>query len=202
MLSDSIIERSSVPVSLTAIKCSQLPLTRGFEGSTEFSITRFLVPWLCGFEGIALFMDCDMLVLGDIAELFALKDDTAVQVVQHAYVPKDETKFYGQEQKVYPKKNWSSVMLFDCAQCTALTPEYVDIASGMELHQFHWARSVGSLPATWNHLVGEYEKRPGVNLIHWTNGGPWLTKYSGVDYAREWAGARHDMMHYLDDQSR
>jgi hypothetical protein len=156
---------------------------------------------MCGFEGTALYMDCDMLVLGDVAELFALKDSTAVQVVQHDYAPKDAAKFYGQAQKTYPKKNWSSVMLLDCGQCRTLAPEYVDRATGMELHQFHWAPSVGALPKEWNHLVGEYDNAP-AKIVHWTNGGPWLSRYAGTDYAEEWRKAMRGATYYLDDERR
>lgn len=200
VLCQSIIGRSSAPVSIVPVKLDHLPLTRPPEGSTQFSISRFLVPWLCGFEGLALFIDCDMLVLGDIAELFALKDDTAVQVVKHDYTPTDTTKFYRQEQKVYPKKNWSSVMLFDCSQCRELTFDYVNTASGMQLHQFQWASSIGSLPSEWNHLVGEYEFRPDAKLVHWTNGGPWLTRYSDADYGDRFFQEWRDTVYFLDDK--
>ena len=126
VLCHSILARSSKPVSISAVKLSQLPLSRPVQGSTEFSISRFMVPWMCGYKGLALFMDCDILVRCDVAELFALHDGSAVQVVQHDYTPKTQAKFYGNFQRPYPKKNWSSVMLFDCAQCTALTPQYVN----------------------------------------------------------------------------
>lgn len=193
VLCHSIIENTSQPVSVAPVKLSHLPLTRPVEGSTEFSLSRFLVPWLCGYEGLALFMDCDMLVSCDVAELFALHDGSAVQVVQHDYTPKDAAKFYGNVQKPYPKKNWSSLMLFDCAQCTALTPEYVNTASPMALHQFQWTDSVGSLPREYNHLVGEYDHDLDAKIVHWTNGGPWLSKYSGTEYAHDWIGARFKM---------
>lgn len=199
VLCHSIIENSSVPVSISPLKLSQLPLTRPVEGSTEFSLSRFLVPWLCDYEGLALFIDCDMLVTCDVAELFALHDGSAVQVVQHDYTPKDAVKFYGNVQKRYPKKNWSSVMLFDCAQCRTLTPQYVDTASPMALHQFAWTDSVGNLPREYNHLVGEYAYEPAAKIIHWTLGGPWLARYAMADYSTFWNCARRSMMSYMDD---
>lgn len=198
VLCHSIIENTSQPVSVAPVKLSHLPLTRPAEGSTEFSLSRFLVPWLCGYEGLALFMDCDMLVSCDVAELFALHDGSAVQVVQHDYTPKDAVKFYGNVQKPYPKKNWSSLMLFDCAQCTALTPEYVNTASPMALHQFQWADSVGSLPREYNHLVGEHDYDPAAKIPHWTLGGPWLSGYANADYGFRWRVACDAMLTYQD----
>ncbi len=198
VLAQSIFDRASQPVSITPVRLSHLPLTRPPEGSTEFSISRFLVPWLCNYTGTALFMDCDMLVQCDVAKLFDLKDETAVQVVQHDYTPISTTKFYGNKQKNYPKKNWSSVMLFDCSQCTNLTLEYVDSASAMELHQFMWAPSIGALPPEYNHLVGEYPKKQ-AKIIHWTCGGPWLHRYRSTDFWEDWLVAARDMQYFLDD---
>src|SRR6185503_17813923 len=142
--------------------------------STQFSFSRFLVPFLCGYEGWALFTDCDMLVLDDIAKLWALRDERyAVQVVKHVHVPKEDVKFLGAVQTRYEKKNWSSVMLMNCAKCTALTPDYVNNASGLELHQFKWLAGdhlIGELPPRWNHLVGFDPPRPDAGLVHFTTG--------------------------------
>src|SRR5690349_14189084 len=100
--------------------------------STQFSFSRFLTPWLCGYDGWAIFMDCDMLVLDDIARLWALRDERcAVQVVKHVHVPKEDVKFLGAVQTRYEKKNWWSVMRVHCARCSALTPDYVTRASGL-----------------------------------------------------------------------
>lgn len=161
VLAHSIQERSSLPVSITEIRLDQLrgvfhrerhPLQ-----STDFSFSRFLVPYLCGYSGFAIFMDCDMLCLGDIADLWAHRDaGKAVKVVKHDYRPAEGTKFLNQPQTPYAKKNWSSVMLFTNDNCRALTPEYVNSASGLELHQFKWLESddlIGELPENWNHLV-------------------------------------------------
>lgn len=199
VLCHSILARSSKPVSISAVKLSQLPLSRPVQGSTEFSISRFMVPWMCGYKGLALFMDCDMLVRMDVSEIFAMHDGSAVQVVQHDYTPKDSTKFYGNKQEKYPMKNWSSVMLMDCAQCKVLTPEYVNTASPMELHQFHWTNSLGALPARVNHLVGEYPHDPNAGIIHWTIGGPWLEAYENSDYAADWCAEYTAMTSYLDE---
>jgi hypothetical protein len=141
VLAYSIHARSSAPVSITPLMLSQLQgvFTRERHSlqSTDFAFTRFLTPHLSGYEGWSLFTDCDMLVLDDIANLWALRDDRyAVMVVKHDHRPREAVKFLGQPQTAYPKKNWSSVMLFNNTRCRALTPEYVNTATGLELHQF------------------------------------------------------------------
>jgi hypothetical protein len=161
VLAHSIQRRSSKPVAITEIRLGQLKdvfsRTRHPLQSTEFSFSRFLVPYLCNYEGFGIFMDCDMLCQGDIAELWAMRDpDKAVQVVKHDYQPKEATKFLNQPQTLYAKKNWSSVIIFNNAKCQALTPEYVNTATGLELHQFKWLGSddeIGDLPERWNYLV-------------------------------------------------
>jgi len=153
---------------------------------------------MCGYEGWAVFMDCDMLMREDIAKLWELRDDRyAVQVVKHVHVPKEETKFLGAVQTKYEKKNWSSVMLLNGAKCRALTPEYVNRASGLELHQFKWLAGdelIGELPARWNHLVEYDPPRPDASLLHFTIGGPWFPEYAGCQYSDEWRAERDDML--------
>ena len=166
--------------------------------STQFSFSRFLTPWLCDYEGWAIFMDCDMLVLDDIARLWALRDERyAVQVVKHVHVPREEVKFLGAVQTKYEKKNWSSVMLMNCARCAALTPDYVNRASGLELHQFKWLEGdhlIGALPAKWNHLVGYDAPRRDASLVHFTIGGPYFEEYRECEYAPEWFAERDAML--------
>jgi hypothetical protein len=158
--------------------------------STDFSFSRFLTPHLSGYAGWSVFMDCDMLMLDDVARLFALCDDRyAVMVVKHDHVPKEERKFLDQPQSAYQKKNWSSVMLFNNAKCRALTPEYVNSASGLELHQFKWLVNdelIGAIPACWNHLVGYDAPRRDASLVHYTLGGPYFDEYRDCEYADEW----------------
>ena len=194
-LAHSILRRSSVPVAIAPLMRSQLggryTRPRGPTESTEFSLTRFLVPSLSEYRGWSLFMDCDMLCLADIAELAALcgqSPDKAVFVCKHDYVPKTERKFLDQVQTRYPRKNWSSLMLFNNALCTALTPEYVNSAAGLELHRFAWTRdaSIGELPLQWNWLVGEYERDPAAKIVHYTLGGPYFDAYRDCDYAEDW----------------
>lgn len=202
VLAHSIHARASAPVSVAPVMLSQLKdvYRRSHDAlqSTQFSFSRFLTPWLAGYEGWAVFMDCDMLMRADIAELWKLRDERyAVQVVKHVHVPKEEVKFLGAVQTKYEKKNWSSVMLMNCAKCRALTPEYVNTASGLELHQFKWLGDdalIGAIPNRWNHLVGYDAARADAALVHYTIGGPWFAEYRDCEYAREWFQERERML--------
>lgn len=194
-LAHSILRRSSVPVSISALVRAQLhsvyTRSRGPTESTEFSLTRFLVPYLSGFRGWSVFMDCDMLCRADIAELAENVErsvDKAVLVCKHDYVPKTERKFLGQVQTKYARKNWSSLMLFNNERCSALTPDYVNRASGLDLHRFAWIPDalIGELPLEWNWLVGEYAHNPAAKIVHYTLGGPYFDAYRDCDYAEEW----------------
>ncbi|MCP5144791.1 MAG: glycosyltransferase [Gammaproteobacteria bacterium] len=193
-LVQSIVETSSMPVSITPLALQHLEavLTRPRDPlqSTDFAFSRFLVPYLCDYKGWAIFMDCDMIVTRDLAAIWELKDDSfAVQVVKHAHKPAESHKFLGQPQTRYEKKNWSSVMLFNNARCTALTPDYVNQASGLELHQFKWLAhdgEIGSLPPGCNHLVGYDEHSEMISVLHYTTGGPYFEKYRDTEYADIW----------------
>jgi hypothetical protein len=206
VLVQSILDRCTVPVRFTPINLDAVrpafdrPMLP--EQSTEFSFSRFLTPWLSGYEGWSLFMDCDMLARADFAELFALADDRyAVMVCQHDYVPKDQVKFLNHTQSRYAKKNWSSVMLMNNARCRALTPDYVSTASGADLHQFRWLEGddqIGSLPLEWNWLVGEYDFNPNAKVAHYTRGGPYFAGYEDCDYAEEWREALRRVNHVMD----
>ena len=202
VLSHSIHVRASQPVSITPLMLSQLKgiLTRERHPlqSTDFSFSRFLTPYLSGYSGWSIFMDCDMLMLDDIANLWRLRDERyAVMVVKHDHVPKERTKFLGEPQSQYEKKNWSSVILFNNAKCRALAPDYVGRASGLELHQFKWLESddlIGALPDRWNHLVGYDLPRRDAALVHYTVGGPYFEEYKDCEYAEEWRQERERML--------
>ena len=193
-LSYSILKNSTKPVAITPIYLNNIKddfiRERNQLSSTEFSFSRFIIPHLMNYQGWALFMDCDMLMKADVSELWRLRDDKyAVQVCKHDYVPKTQTKFLGQTQTAYPKKNWSSFMLMNCKKCTQLTPDYVNKASGLELHQFKWLESdelIGELPIEWNWLADEYEYKEDVKNIHYTEGGPYFKDYKNTDYAIDW----------------
>ena len=193
-LTYSILQNSTKPVAITPIALNNIKddfvRERNSLSSTEFSFSRFIIPHLMNYQGWAVFMDCDMLMRTDINELWRQRDDKyAVQVVKHNYVPKHNKKFLGQTQTVYPKKNWSSFMLMNCKKCSTLTPDYVNRASGLELHQFKWLESeelIGDLPLEWNWLVGEYEHKDEVKNVHYTKGGPWFEEYRDCDYSQDW----------------
>lgn len=202
VLSHSILARSSLPVALTPLALNNLgPLMwrdRNQLQSTDFSFSRFLVPSLSGYSGWSIFMDCDMLVLDDIAKLWEMRDDRfAVMCVKHEHVPNETTKFLNAPQTAYQKKNWSSVMLFNNEKCRALTPEYVNAASGLDLHQFKWLASddlIGELPHKWNHLVGYDPVSEEVSNVHFTIGGPYFNEYVSCEYAHEWFAERDAML--------
>ena len=196
-LAHSILRRSSIPVSIAPLMQSQLngvyQRPRGPTEATEFSLTRFLVPFLSGFQGWSIFMDCDMLCRADIAELAAQierQPDKAVLVCKHDYVPRTERKFLNQVQTKYSRKNWSSLMVLNNERCRALSVEYVNTASGLDLHRFAWMedRLIGALPLEWNWLVGEdpYPHNPQAKIVHFTLGGPYFDDYRNCDYAEEW----------------
>ena len=202
VLSHSIQARASRPVSIGPLMLSQLGgvLTRERHAlqSTDFSFSRFLTPHLSGYCDWSIFMDCDMLMLDDIVKLWALRDDRyAVMVVKHVHTPKETVKFLGEPQTKYEKKNWSSVMLFNNSRCRSLSPDYVNRASGLELHQFKWLENedlIGSVPDRWNHLVDYNAPRTDAALVHFTLGGPYFPEYANCEYAAEWHAEREAML--------
>ena len=168
--------------------------------STEFTFTRFLIPELMNFKGWALFMDCDMILTTDIEELFDCADDRyAVMCVQHDYTPKEGIKMDGQKQTIYPRKNGSSVMLFNCSHPSnaMLTQDLVNDPeiNGAYLHRFSWLKDeeIGELDHTWNYLVGVYDDIDKPNLIHYTEGGPWFENYRDCEFNDLWKQELYDM---------
>jgi hypothetical protein len=164
VLQHSIVRHASMPVSITPLILSQLPVKR--RGLTEFTYSRFLVPFLCDYEGLALFMDADMVVSGDIMELFSAADGSAVQVM-----------------KAQPRFEWASLMLFDCAKCGILTPTFVE--SERDPLALEWAGEVGELPDEWNHCVGYHEPKK-AKLYHYTQGLPCWHETRGLPEDDAW----------------
>ena len=193
---ESIITTSSRPVFISPISLSNLKgkLSRERDPlqSNDFAFSRWLTPYFCNYQGWAIFMDSDMVLVDDIAKLWDLRDDNyAVQTAKHDYTPKTDLKFLNRVQTKYEKKNWSSVILFNNEKCTALTPEYVNTASGLDLHQFKWLENdgcIGEIPVRWNYLVGEYEKieLSEISLLHYTIGTPIHREYEFCDYFEVW----------------
>lgn len=192
----SIESNTDFRVDISPIRLDQLSVYERSEdplASTEFTYTRFLTPWLCEYKGWALFCDCDFVFLHDISKLFNLADDRyAIQVCKHEYTPKSGVKMDGKKQTTYPRKNWSSLILWNCEhQANAqITPEIVNTQTGKYLHRFEWLLDdqIGSLPIQWNWLVGYYqEPRDGIPKgLHYTDGGPWFENYKNCEYSSEW----------------
>lgn len=202
VLAHSIMKHASVPVSITPLIRKQLPIGhRDHKASTDFADTRFLVPYLCDYKGWALFIDSDMLVTTDIKNLFDMADERyTVMVRQHDYNPTKDTKFLNQTQYKYAKKNWSSMMLFNCEKCTSLTPLYVNKTHGLKLHQFAWCElyEIGDLPKGWNYLVGHDEWDHLPYLIHYTEGTPCFKDYEYCEHAELWKEYKKEAEHVGD----
>lgn len=162
-------------------------------GTTEFSITRFLTPWLAGYDGWVLFCDNDTLALEDINTLFKLTDDRyALMCAKHNHQPTNAIKLNDQPQSVYPRKNWSSVVLWNCnhPKNKIITPDYVNEASPMHLHRFLWLDDddIGEFSHEWNWLVDWYDSSSDgePKLLHYTDGGPYFKNYQNCSYSKEW----------------
>ena len=204
--SQSLLEHSSIPLTISRIGEETKGFGRlwtwegkqrfddvtGDEFSTGFSFARFMVP-LVTKEPWALCMDCDFLFLGDVAELVKLADSRfAVMVVKHAHKPREETKMEGLVQTRYERKNWSSLVLWNCQHPSNrfLTQEDVNGKPGWWLHGFRWLKDeeIGELPLEWNYLVGFYPEYP--KALHYTLGGPWFESQKKGPFAQEWLEAR------------
>lgn len=188
VLSFSLHKYASIPLDIRYLKLDELRLSRQHDplASTEFTYSRFLVPYLCGYQGKAVFMDNDMLCLGDIKQLDDLDmTSLALRVVKHDYSPSNTTKMYGCPQTSYPRKNWSSLMLMNCDNLRLWTKDVVETATGAYLHRFQDIPDdqIGSIPKTWNTLDWMDDE---TQLIHYTNGGPWFEEYEDHPHAGIW----------------
>lgn len=197
----STIDLEIHPLKLSILRNNRM-YYRGTDplASTEFTYSRFLVPRLCNFKGWSLYIDNDFLFLDDVANLVRyvraceLTSTNAVYCVQHDYRPTEETKMGGKVQTRYPRKNWSSLMFFNCGHaltkkltvttCNEETPKY--------LHRMAWAKDkIGAIPREWNWLEGTYGPKDGTpKAVHFTRGGPWLPNCPGIDYAGLWVRER------------
>lgn len=184
----SVIRRASQPVEFIPLSSMGLP-----EGSNSFTVSRFLVPYLCGFKGHAIFCDgSDMLALADIAELAGLFNPAyAVQVVKHPdYQTRHKTKYRGTSMECpnssYARKNWASVMVMNCEHpdWADMTPERIAASPAIDLLQFKFTTDIGWLPEEWNRLVDEGQ--PGGKLLHWTAGIPAFPLYRDAPFADLW----------------
>mmetsp|Transcript_15766 Transcript_15766/g.44119 ORF Transcript_15766/g.44119 Transcript_15766/m.44119 type:complete len:282 (+) Transcript_15766:153-998(+) len=196
----SLEQRASVPVEVIPLKRAELQKrgvytrTQDPKQSTEFTYCRFFVPYLNNYKGWAMFVDDDFLFQGDIADLLDQIDDSkALMCVQHDYKPTVSQKLAGRAQSPYPRKNWSSMVLWNCGHeaNAPVTLSLINSESGAYLHRFSWITDdslIGDIDYSWNFLVEWYtpdpEKLPGA--IHYTEGGPWFPDYRTTDYAKEW----------------
>lgn len=175
----SIERRASVPTQVIPLILPQLPIHR--RGLTEFTYSRFLVPWLSGFKGYSIFLDADMLVRTDLNELTAWAQ---TQPIANVYVVKNREHF-----------EWPSFMLFNNAACQKMTPAFIDDESN-KLYDFKWAHmGVGELPPEWNHCVGYDEPRTDAKVVHYTMGIPHFPELRVCEYADEWQAERESMLY-------
>jgi len=195
VLCQSIIKHSTEPVSFIPLNLKHFKKfykrKKGPKDSTEFSISRFLTPHLSGYRGYSVYMDCDMLVRGDISKLVKSVSKYPkydVWCVKHKHKTMNQKKFLNENQLNYNKKNWSSFMIFNNKNCKSLTPRKVEKAHGLYLHQFKWTKDnkIGKLPVTWNTLSGYNKITNRTKNIHFTEGGPYFIKYKKSKGAKLW----------------
>ena len=189
----SVIDRASLPLMFIPLAINTLT---GYEEShsdksNDFVYSRFLTPFLNGFKGWAIFADGDMICQADIKELWDLKDETkALLVVKHNYQTKAHHKYLGNINQDYPRKNWSSIILWNCAHAKhkILTPAFVANQTGKFLHRFSWLddNDIGELPLEWNWLAIEYPENRKAKLIHYTLGTPCFKDYQDTDMSDIW----------------
>ena len=189
----SIIEKSSLPVFFIPLAVNTL---KGYEEthkdrSNDFIYSRFLTPYLNNFHGWAIFADGDMICQSDIKELWDLRDESkAILVVKHDYVTKADRKYLGNINENYPRKNWSSLMLWNCAHPNhrILTPDFIAHQTGQYLHRFSWLddSDIGDLPKEWNWLALEYPINNSAKIIHYTLGTPCFKDYRNTDMSDIW----------------
>ena len=205
----SLLKHTSVELDIVPIKQKHMREKNLFWrehdplSSTEFTFTRFLVPYLAGYKGWAVFMDCDFMWRGDVATVLDYCDySNAVMVVKHNYNPPERVKMDGAVQTQYPRKNWSSFMLINCGHEQVqknLTLETVNTATGLYLHRLQWATNdcIGELPVAYNYLEGWHTKDdcPNPLAVHFTRGGPWFRDYMNVEYGDEWAKLSRGLVH-------
>ena len=204
---NSLINTSSIALNIQSLKLYELVskklYTRNIDplASTEFTYSRFLVPALMNYKGWAIFCDCDFLFFQDISLLFeTIDEDKALYCVQHDYTPKERHKMDGKKQTLYPRKNWSSFMVFNCSHPSnkKLSIDLVNSESGSFLHQFKWLKDseIGSLDERWNWLEGwtsnHNNKKP--FAVHYTRGGPWFDEWQDVEFANEWISERDEYL--------
>jgi lipopolysaccharide biosynthesis glycosyltransferase len=202
----SIIEKSSLPVSLIPLAINTLNDYQEThqDKSNDFVYSRFLTPYLHNFKGWAIFTDGDMICQADIKELWDLRDESkALLVVKHDYETKAHQKYLGNINENYPRKNWSSVILWNCAhpKHSVLTPDFIAIQTGKFLHRFAWLEDsdIGELPSEWNWLAIEYPENRNAKLIHYTLGTPCFKDYRNTEMSDIWHETQKRILNGMDE---
>ncbi len=189
----SIIEKSSMPVRFIPLAINTLKNYKETHNdrSNDFIYSRFLTPYLNNYQGWAIFADGDMICQADIKELWDLRDpNKAILVVKHEYQTKQKEKYLGNINENYPRKNWSSLILWNCnhPKHKILTPDFIANQTGKYLHRFSWLDDddIGELPKEWNWLAIEYPINRSAKLIHYTLGTPCFIDYRDSDMSTQW----------------
>ena len=197
----SVIEKSTIPTRFMPLSIGSLTNYKEThkDGSNDFIYSRFLVPHLMKFNGWAIYADGDMVCLKNIKKLWDLRDDKfAVQVVQHDYKTKIKNKYWGNKNENYPRKNWSSLILWNCNHQShkRLTPEFIQKQTGAFLHRFSWIKDeeIGEVEKEWNWLAMEYEEKNDINLIHYTIGTPCFEEYQNKSLSSYWKNSFLNML--------
>ena len=190
---NSLIRHSSTTLNITPLALNNISdfVETHADGSNQFIYSRFLIPHLMNYEGWALFIDGDMILRSDIQELWSMRNENkAVMCVHHDYKTKMQTKYLGAKNQDYPRKNWSSVVLWNCGHPAnkVVTPQFVQNSTGAQLHRFTWLDDdqIGELPKIWNWLPDEFGLNLDAKLLHYTLGTPCFVEFADTPMGNEW----------------
>lgn len=208
VLEHSLRKFSTQPISICPIRLPDLSFYKEThsDGSTQFSYSRFLVPYLMNYTGWAIFMDCDIVAQDDVSQLWSYKDSRyAILCAKHSYKTSKKVKFLNNQNRNYDRKNWSSVMLINCGHPAVkiLDPGFIENTTGEILHQFKWIDEelIGSIPLEWNWLVDEYGTNNEAKLIHYTLGSPMFNECKDTPMSSNWITELNDLQSTLNQRS-
>ena len=201
----SVLEKASVPVQFIPLAINSLNFYKENhkDGSNQFIYSRFLTPFLCNYDGFAVFADGDMICNVDIAEIMLEFDRSkAVQVVKHDYQTKRLVKYLSNKNENYPRKNWSSLIIFNCGHTAnkVLTPEFIQTHDGTYLHRFSWLQDddIGELDISWNYLAIEYPPISDAKIIHYTLGTPCFKEFQDSEMSEIWRNSYNKVLEGID----
>jgi lipopolysaccharide biosynthesis glycosyltransferase len=159
---------------------------------TGFSFYRFMLPKLAGYQGRALYLDCDMQVFANLSELWAIPFDG--QTVLCTYQPEPPERWKG--NKSFKPGRHLAVMMLDCSR---LDWDVHEIVRGLDEDRYGYTELMSDLaivpeeqieeriPVEWNSL--EHYEAGTTKLVHYTQvpTQPWKNDESPL---RElWLGA-------------